>query len=64
MVTGEVRLRLLPQLVVVLALDDLPTHAVDSPQPLDLLHQASLGNAAPPPPGVGEAIADAALARS
>ena len=52
MVTGEVSLGLLPQLVVVFAFDDLAAHAVDSPESLDLLHQASLSNAAPPPPGV------------
>ena len=43
MVGGQVRLRLLPELVVVAALDDFPTHAVDSLYDCDSLHDAILG---------------------
>ena len=39
-VGAEVRLRLLPELVVVLAFDDLPAHAID------LLHEIIVGAAA------------------
>src|SRR6185436_21094928 len=46
-IDGQVGLRLLPELVVVFALDDLAAHAVDSLEPPAVLHGGMVGGAEP-----------------